>query len=385
MRLIINAIPIAPGGGLSVLVGLLEGWRRINAAIEPVVLVGKSATLGILRDAIPTVRVEPLLLDQGPSKQLLWQLARLGPRLRGLRPDVLLSNNLYIPRAPCPQVVHHQDMLRFMHKRLWSYFTKVPPSKLAWQAVLARHSLTRANANVFISDFIRRAAESLVPACAGRNVTIYNGVYNEYLDVARAGTGVERDPWLLSTISGPQPHKDNETLLRAFAEICRREPHGRWRLQILGPSDWSRWQVFANQLGIGQNVQLLGYHDRMGVIRVLARSACLLFTSRVEGFGLPIIEAMACGCPVVASDVAAIPEVGGQAVVLARPGEPESFAQKVLEIVRDPARQEALSRAGRAWAGRFSWDRSARTFEECLHAVVEERPLPCSWTAKEEP
>jgi glycosyltransferase involved in cell wall biosynthesis len=100
-----------------------------------------------------------------------------------------------------------------------------------------------------------------------------------------------------------------------------------------------------------------------------------LAASRVEGFGLPIIEAMACGCPVVAANATAIPEVGGPAVVLACPGEPESFADKVLEIVRDPGRREALSKAGRLWSGRFSWDESARRFEECLQTVVSGEPL----------
>ena len=116
LKLVINAIPIAPGGGLSVLLGLLEGWRRINAAIDPVVLVGKSATLGILRKAVPGVRVEPVLLDQAPSKQLLWQLTRLGPWLGRMRPGALLTNNPYVhsPGAVADEPREHSPGLSLL-------------------------------------------------------------------------------------------------------------------------------------------------------------------------------------------------------------------------------------------------------------------------------
>jgi glycosyltransferase involved in cell wall biosynthesis len=98
------------------------------------------------------------------------------------------------------------------------------------------------------------------------------------------------------------------------------------------------------------------------------RAACLVFPSLYEGFGLPPLEAMACGCVVAASNVTAIPEVCGDAAVLFDPTDPESIAGAVLEA---DSRSEELREKGFARAREFTWEASARAHDEIYKAALE--------------
>jgi glycosyltransferase involved in cell wall biosynthesis len=134
-----------------------------------------------------------------------------------------------------------------------------------------------------------------------------------------------------------------------------------------GDAVWAR----ARELGIADRLVTPGFVAEETVVHLLNRAALFWFPSLSEGFGMPNIEAMRCGCPVITSAVFAIPEVVGHAaIVLADPRNTRGLADATREIITDPARREALIAAGLTWSGRYSWDASARVLADVFRGLA---------------
>jgi len=130
---------------------------------------------------------------------------------------------------------------------------------------------------------------------------------------------------------------------------------------------WNRAEFdrTLDETGLGGRVLHTGYVEHHAELALFYSAADLfVFPSFYEGFGLPVLEAMTCGCPVAASDTSSIPEVTGGAAVLLPPGDVDAWANTVKELLHDADRRASLSEAGQARAAAFSWkDCAARTFD----------------------
>jgi glycosyltransferase involved in cell wall biosynthesis len=164
-------------------------------------------------------------------------------------------------------------------------------------------------------------------------------------------------PYLLS-VGKMDPLKNVDTLLRAFATIRR---DAQVRLVLAGPAGWygAVLRRRAEDLGITDDVRFLG-HVTDRDLKVLYQGArVMVFPSLFEGFGLPVLEAMASGTPVVCSNHCSLPEVAGDAALLVDPAAPGALAEAVLSVLRDEALQERLRRAGLGRSAAFTWRESA--------------------------
>jgi glycosyltransferase involved in cell wall biosynthesis len=148
----------------------------------------------------------------------------------------------------------------------------------------------------------------------------------------------------------PWPHKNHERLFAAFAALRRERPE--LRLVLTGAGH--------DPTALPEGVETLGDAPRDERISLYRRAAAVVFPSLYEGFGLPPIEAMACGCPVAASRVASLPEVVGDAAVLFDPYEPESIAAGIVEALD---RATELAALGLERAALFTWDATARAHD----------------------
>lgn len=175
----------------------------------------------------------------------------------------------------------------------------------------------------------------------------------------------------LGTVNVPKNHG---RLVRAFAKIARDVPHV---LLIAGRKDSGTEEVVRaiEETGIGHRVRLLGFVPDEDLPALVAEASLLVQPSLQEGFGLPVLDAMAAGTPVACSAVSALPEVAGEAAEYFDPLEVDSMAQALVRVLENPDRQEALRAAGLARARQFSWEETARrTLAVYLEAALRGGP-----------
>lgn len=160
----------------------------------------------------------------------------------------------------------------------------------------------------------------------------------------------------LLAVGNRMPHKNFELLLDALASIpAERRP----RLVITGSHGDDPLAPVVARLGLGAHVELRGWLPADELERLYAESTALVFPTRFEGFGLPTLEAMARGCPVICSDLPVMHEVAGDAARYVDPSDAASIALAIDEVTADAGLRERMARAGLARAAGFSWQRTA--------------------------
>jgi glycosyltransferase involved in cell wall biosynthesis len=204
----------------------------------------------------------------------------------------------------------------------------------------------RAGQVIVISEWVRERVVEQLGLPADRVHAIHLGVDHERFSPDPA---VTREP-LLVYPARPWPHKNHARLLEAFALLRRERPE--LRLVLTG--------VGHDPAGLPEGVDAPGGVSPDELVALYRRAAALVFPSLYEGFGLPPVEAMACGCPVAASSAGSLPEVVGDAAVLFAPFEPEAIAAGVSEALE---RGSELGERGLTRARAFTWDATARTHD----------------------
>jgi glycosyltransferase involved in cell wall biosynthesis len=300
-------------------------------------------------DLVPA-GIEPLEL---PARSQVLRMAYALPRfLRNLGPA--LGHFQYaIPagfRAPAVVTVHD---LSFERDRAMMGLR----DRVIFRTVVPR-AARRAARVLTVSEQTRRDLIEQYGLPEGRIVVTPNGV-----DPAFGPEGAREDDGAYALFVGAlQPRKDPVSAVEAIALV-----DGGLRLVFAGPDKGggAALREAVARLGLEERVELLGYVEQERLAALYRGAACLVFPSRYEGFGLPVVEAMACGTPVVAARTSALPEVAGDAAILVEPGSPAALAHGIQEALAD---RERLTAAGLERARRFSW----RTTAERTLAVYRE-------------
>jgi len=170
-------------------------------------------------------------------------------------------------------------------------------------------------------------------------------------------------PFLLS-VGSLEPGKNRERLLQAFARLQARGL--KHTLVVAGQRAW-RYEgeaPLARRLGLADSVRFLGHVPQADLPALYSAADLFVFPSLYEGFGLPALEAMACGTPVVASNVSALPEVVGDAALQVSPLDVEALADAIERLLRDDRLRADLRERGLERARQFSWEKAARRTAE---------------------
>jgi glycosyltransferase involved in cell wall biosynthesis len=193
---------------------------------------------------------------------------------------------------------------------------------------------------------------------------VSNGYDNRTFKPARGSSAAIREAYGVSdyilAVGPTYPHKNFITLLKAYALL---QPSTRMQhpLLIAGgrPAYLNEIRKEAATLGISANLHVAGYVPQHLMAAIYQEAKMLVFPSRYEGFGIPLLEAMACGCPVVSSSASSMPEVCGTAAYYADPDSPDAFHQAISKLLTDEATRKQLSSTGLIRCKQFSWERSA--------------------------
>jgi glycosyltransferase involved in cell wall biosynthesis len=248
---------------------------------------------------------------------------------------------LVIPRGS--GVPAATSILDLQHELYPRFFSR---AELAYRRVAYRAAVRESRLVIAISEHVRETIVERLGVPPERVRAIHLGID---LDQLRPGEG-EREPFLLYPANG-WPHKNHRRLLEAFALLRRERPE--LRLVLTGSG--------LEQLPAQAGVEVRGHVPREELVRLYRTAAALVFPSLYEGFGLPPLEAMACGCPVAASDAGALPEVLGDAACTFDASDPEAIAAGVSAVLDDPA---PFAERGLARARGFTWDECARRHDE---------------------
>lgn len=285
----------------------------------------------------------------------------LGPRVPG---DVVHAPTpLAPPRGRRPLVVTVHDAVP------WTHPETLTPRGVAWH----RRAIARAAATADLIVVPTRAvAAALADVVALRNVLVVGEGISPALalptDADARAQRLALPPSFLLTVATLEPRKGLDLLFDALAT----ETAPRLPLLIVGPKGWGDIDVQneARRRGLAGSIRVMGWLEDADLAVLFSRATVLVAPSRAEGFGLPVLEAMAAGTPVVTSADPALVEVGGGATTVAGAGV-HGLAQALAELIDNPSRAALQAARGRRRASDFSWDRSADELWRAYHALAQ--------------
>jgi glycosyltransferase involved in cell wall biosynthesis len=175
-------------------------------------------------------------------------------------------------------------------------------------------------------------------------------------------------PFILA-LGADDPRKNTPAVIRAYASRWRELPHQE-KLVIVGLRDWRSSAAYGlvRQLGLDQRVLFAGYVPEKLLAWLYTSSRCFLYPTLYEGFGFPVLEAMACGAPVIASDCTSVSEIAGDAAILVDPSSEESIGNALVRLLQDEPLRRQLIQQGRARVQKFDWQ---DTVQETLGVYAE--------------
>jgi glycosyltransferase involved in cell wall biosynthesis len=279
-------------------------------------------------------------------------------------------------RMACPALLTMHDAFNFEQNKTSNYPPPISWAEWAYFSWAIQNSLLRARRVLCVSQTTADELRKRVPSTRDKLRVVPHGVthiFRPLADRERVATRCSAllgtaEPFLLS-IGAVSPNKNHFRTLRAFAAAFPGD--SPVRLAVVNRfGDPAPLAALARELGGAHRYLLLGSPADDDLVTLLNGASGLLFCSTVEGFGLPILEAMACGCPVITSRTSCMPEVAGDAALLADPHDAEDMASAMRRLMREPSLQGELRERGLERARRFTWTQAARStlevYDECL-------------------
>jgi len=285
--------------------------------------------------------------------------------------DLFHSPDFLLPPLFCtPSVLTVHDLSFLRHPDCFS------TSLLAYLRRTVPRSVARANRILADSFSTRTDLIELMGVAQERISVIYPGVDERFTPLPKTDCVpiLERynivTPYILS-IGTLQPRKNYCRLIQAY-HLLRQEHHIPHHLVIAGGQGWLYQPILdtIEELGETNAVHLLGFVPDRDLVALYASATVFAFPSLYEGFGIPVLEAMACGTPVVTSNRSSLPEAAGDAALLVSPKDTYALADALWRTLDDETLRNALREAGFQQAKRFTWQRSARALLEIYRQMA---------------
>ncbi|WP_263261185.1 glycosyltransferase family 1 protein [Pseudomonas sp. RIT-PI-S] len=299
----------------------------------------------------------------GRHRGHLWEQLDLPAYLRRHGQPWLLSLCATAPLFYPRQVVTHHDITYIRHPESYSWAFRTA------YRLMTPLMLKKAQALITVSEFSRREISEHYQVPAERTLVVPNAVSGAFqprrLEIPR--------PYLLA-VSSPSAHKNFGRMIQAFLRL---KGHPEVELRIVGAANG----IFADpslqaQAAGDPRIHFLGRLTDAQLIEQYQLATAFVFPSLYEGFGIPPLEAQACGCPVLAANAAAIPEVLQSSALYFDPLDVDQMARAMALVLDNPSIGEHLRTLGLRNVARFSWQASARMISDRLDALQNDRPQP---------
>jgi glycosyltransferase involved in cell wall biosynthesis len=347
---------------------LLNEFARLDPVNEFIAYISKPGA-----EAQVPARFRKSWVSTNPFRRLGLDLPL---QLRGDRSDLLHVQYTGPVWSPVPLVVSVHDVSYLEHPR---YFTRFRAAQLR---LTVKRTLKAAARVLTPSEFSRRAILEHYDIDEQKVVVVPNAVSSAFRPVERevAGAAIKekfglRGPFVL-TVGDLQPRKNHLGLLHAFEEVLRthrRLPH---QLVFVGKETWYSKELHraVARSTIADRVHFTGFVEDPDLLYFYGACDLFVFPSFYEGFGLPILEAMACGRAVACSSLTAMPEVADAAAILFDPHSTPEIARAIGDVLLDPELRARLERLGAHRATLFSWERAAQRTLNVYYEVAGTTP-----------
>ena len=359
-----TAVPARLTGAGVYVARVLAGLAgRDDLEVEAFCAPGSSGVL-----AAPGLRLHPVAAaGAGRPARIAWTQLLSGRAARAAGADLLHGVHYELPlRARLPQVVTVHDLTLLTHPE-WHEASKVRYFGWAMRRAVAAATRVLCVSATTAADLAERLDVPADRVDVTPLGTDLHPASAEAVDVVRRRLGLD-GPYLLG-LGTVEPRKDLPALVRAFAALAAELPH---RLVLAGLAGWGAGALAAAVAasGVADRIVLPGYVPEADKAALFTGADVFVYPSRYEGFGLPVLEAMACGVPVVTTTGGSLPEVAGDAATLVDPGDADALAAAIAKLATDPAARQDAAARGRQRAGAFTWDRCA-----ALTAAAYQRAL----------
>lgn len=232
--------------------------------------------------------------------------------------------------------------------------------------------LKKARLIIAISNHTKKDVVKYANINPDKVVVVHNGIDPDFLPKTNAPLGRFKLPEkFILNVGGIDWRKNVNVMLNSFAVLSKTYPDIHLVLtgQIKNDPLYPRFQRMLKERSLENRVTMTGFVTREELATLYSRALLFFYPSEYEGFGLPVLEAMLCGAPVISTNRSSIPEVAGNAACLLDPDEPDSFSEALVRIAGSADERKRLSDAGRKQAKLFSWDKCAKETWEAIASV----------------
>jgi glycosyltransferase involved in cell wall biosynthesis len=337
---------------------LQRAWRHPECSDEE----GLELIVRILAD-------EQVRKDSGRDRTMLTLMNATARRA----PEPLPCQVVHSLRTPLPppsrvsasaRVLTVHDLIPLLHPE-WMYQDAERELRAILDSVDPDRDFVIANSEATAADVaallpMRRERIFVTPFAADPAV-FHPETSSERIEQARRRYGILPGPYVLS-LGTVEPRKNLPRLLRCFFRLAEEEAFSDLQLVLVGPAGWKTEEIFStieSRPALRSRIRLTGYVPDADLAALYSGARAFVYASLYEGFGLPVLEAMQCGAPVVTSNTSSMPEVAGDGAVCIPPADPDALFEVLRRLLSNESWAAELGRRGLERSRRFSWDLTA--------------------------
>ena len=323
--------------------------------------------------------IKPVIISPKARQALsfkYWYDVKLPLILRSIKPDVIIQ-----PYGFCSLTTNIPQLL-VVHDLAFKYYPKlIAKHHLYYYRAFTKNFLNKANKIATVSEFSKKDIVSKYQILPEKINVVFSAAKNIFqpIDISSQQNAKEKysdGKEYFLFVGGIHPRKNLITLLKAFS-LFKKWQRSNMKLLVAGRLAWQYDSVLEKlkTYKYRDDVVLLNYLPEEELVNITASAYAMVFPSLFEGFGVPVIEAMQCGIPVITSKTSSLPEIGGGAALYADPIDADAIAKQMLLLYKDESLRSKLITEGIAQAAKFSWDKTSDLMWQSITEIAGNKKL----------